>query len=112
MIKIDEIGTIAELERIGPQWNALIAKIRPCAFHAKEQMRILLIRRSGELIGVAPLIRRQISLRRLPLGQIGFFDNSLTPFCDLLFKDAANGLPYVLDDVISRGGFDVLQFDT
>lgn len=110
MLQIEEIRTLAEFEKLRDEWRELQESARAesiflshawflvCSrcLSAGEELLILLLRRDGRLVGAAPLIRQRVSVRHLPLTQIAFLSNALTPFADFLLVDPDEGLHTIL----------------
>jgi CelD/BcsL family acetyltransferase involved in cellulose biosynthesis len=123
MIEVQEINSRDDLQRLGTEWDSLARRVNPSLFlshgwfmtcvgalGSTERPRILVLREGGNIVGIAPLLQRKTSLRHMPLTQVGFLDNNLTPFCDFLLVDAQAGVRAILDHLVKCGGFDVLRF--
>src|SRR4051812_13920615 len=116
MIQVEEIRTVAELEKLRSAWDELAGRVNPSVFlshgwfftcatnlSASEELRIVLVRDGDRLIGIAPLMRVKRQLRRLPLVEISFLDNPLTPFSDFLVEDE-RAATAILEHVLRTGG--------
>jgi CelD/BcsL family acetyltransferase involved in cellulose biosynthesis len=101
MLQVEEIRSLQEFEKVREEWRQLqIATGEPsillshpwfevCAtsLPADQQLLVLLLRNDGRLVGAAPLVKQRNHVRRMPVRQIRFLENPLTPFVDFLFVE-------------------------
>jgi len=122
MIEVIELRTIAELERVRVEWDELTERVGASVFlshgwfmacarnlSTTESLKILMLRDAGRLVGIAPLMNSRTSLRRMPLHQVGFLVNVLSPFCDFILEDVEQGIRAILTYLFTSGGFDVFN---
>ena len=121
---IEEVRTLAELEKLQAEWEELQATAGApsiflthqwflvCAQNlpADQRMLILLVREGKRLVGIAPLIEERRRIRGLPVTQIGCLQSRLSPFTDFLLIDPQEGLSAVLGHLWNtRRNWDVLR---
>jgi hypothetical protein len=63
---------------------------------------ILTVHDGDRVIGLAPLVEKRIKIRSLPVRQIAFLTNPLTPFVDFLLLDAEAGLTTIIQYLLQR----------
>ena len=124
MIEVQEINSYGDLEIARSDWDALARRVNASVFlshgwflacagvlEPSEGLKVLILRESGRVTGIAPMMTRKTTLRKLPLKQIGFLDNQLTPFCDFLFEENESGVRTVIGYLLEQKQFDVLHFN-
>jgi CelD/BcsL family acetyltransferase involved in cellulose biosynthesis len=122
MIEVNELRTTADLEPVRAEWDELARRVKASVFlshgwfmacarnlSTTEKLKILLLRDGGRLVGIAPLMSSRTSLRRMPLDQVGFLINVLSPFCDFILEDVEKGIPAILSYLFGAGVFDVFN---
>lgn len=110
LYEIDMIKNRSTLEGMAREWDALAeqvgmptlshAWVAACveAFHAQDQLFIIVVRRKGELVGLAPLVeRRHGALLRLELIGVSF----LYEPSGLLYRDD-EALDYLMTALLER----------
>lgn len=125
MLTIEEVRSLSEFERLGDEWQVLqeLAGARSiflshpwfvvCARHLlpDQELLSLLLRDGRRLVGVAPLLRQRGRFRGLPVKEIGFILNPLSPFADFLLGNREEGLRAILGYFQqNRTDWDVLRF--
>jgi CelD/BcsL family acetyltransferase involved in cellulose biosynthesis len=101
MLRTEVIGTDAQLEAVGEDWDELVRSMpRPSPFLLRDwlvewwrhygdcgELAVHLARRDGRLVGALPLCRR----RRYGLAVTEFVGGSRTPLADLLLAPGEDG---------------------
>jgi CelD/BcsL family acetyltransferase involved in cellulose biosynthesis len=110
MLEIEEIRSPSEFGRIRGEWHDLQNsagatsvflshgwfEVCAASLAADQQLLILLVREEGRLVGGAPFVKQRSHVRRMPIREIRFLENPLTPFVDFLFVDPQTGLRAIL----------------
>jgi CelD/BcsL family acetyltransferase involved in cellulose biosynthesis len=110
MLEIEEIRSPSEFRRIRGEWHDLQNsagatsvflshgwfEVCAASLAADQQLLILLVREEGRLVGGAPFVKQRSHVRRMPIREIRFLENPLTPFVDFLFVDPQTGLRAIL----------------
>jgi CelD/BcsL family acetyltransferase involved in cellulose biosynthesis len=111
MFQIEEVRTLAHMEALRTEWGELQeatgersiflthAWFLVCARHLLPGQRtlIVLLREGQRLVGIAPLMEQRAKVRRVPIRQVSFLQNPLSPFSDFLLLDGPKGLSAILD---------------
>src|SRR5215831_1351690 len=111
MPTIEIIQNLQRFEHLKTDWNELQRRaklgspflshqwFRACArsLFPHQELLLFALREGKELIGVAPLLRERVHVRGLPVEQIGFLENPLSPFADFLLLDPKLGLNLILE---------------
>lgn len=61
------------------------------AFHNSMEMRILLVRENGQLVGIAPLLLDRIKIRIFPIRVLRFISNGISPRCMFITRKGHEG---------------------
>jgi CelD/BcsL family acetyltransferase involved in cellulose biosynthesis len=80
------------------------------AFGDDAELNILVVRRHGECVGIAPLMLRSTRMYGLPVRQLGFIANDHTPRFDMIVAEPRAAVERAIWDHLleTRGAWDVL----
>ncbi|MGE5183252.1 MAG: GNAT family N-acetyltransferase, partial [Acidobacteriota bacterium] len=121
-VEIETVSDAAGLHGLGGEWDALHARAgheHPFvshawastwwhAFGAGHELNVLVARRGGECIGIAPLMRTATQMFGLPVTQLELIGNVHTPRNDLLCSEPAAYGALVAHLARTRAAWDVL----
>jgi len=125
MLVVEERRSLAEMEAISDDWRRLHASLtKPSLFLSYEWFRIcaeqlepgqrlliLTVRDGDRLIGIAHLMEKKVRIRHLPVREIGFLINPVSPFVDFILLDAEPALIAILQHLLkTRTQWDMLSF--
>jgi len=116
-MNLDVITTAEQLASLRDDWDKLIARANVThpfvthawmqswweCFGAGSEMMILVVREEGEVVAIAPLLRRKRIVR--------FIANAHTPRCDFIVAEGRSDAYRAISDFLLRqsGGWNVLQ---
>lgn len=102
-LTVETITSIGRLEEIRDEWDSLLSRSSSKHFALTHEwlftwwqnfgkgkkLKVISVRREGELLCIAPLMESEVKLFGLPLKRIGSFHNFYNPVCDLILADGA-----------------------
>jgi CelD/BcsL family acetyltransferase involved in cellulose biosynthesis len=115
MLRIETIRNLNDFVSLREEWKRLQLRLgstciflgyewfRVCASNLRpgQELLILMLWEGNLLVGIAPLMRTERRIRRLPLKRIEFLGNEITPIADFLLVEVEKSLRAIVDYLYS-----------